>query len=245
MSLDSAAYFLNVLEDGLKTPNIGAQSPLCSLDAVLKETTDASSGRPSTTHKRSVDPSLSDELALQQFREGDKEALGILFRRYARMVRAVAFRILRDASEADDLLQEVFLFIFRKWELFDAARGSARSWIIQVTYHRAIDRRRHLSSRRFYAAVDLDDPAAAALGTEIAFYERSLEGTLGKAMVQGIEESLSPDQRETLRLHFFEGYTIEEIAQKMGQTPGNVRNHYYRALEKMRKLIFSPKLPPK
>ena len=141
--------------------------------------------------------------------------------------------------------QEVFIFIFRKIGLFDSTKGSARSWIVQITYHRAIDRRRQLISRHFYDGLDLKAPAAAALHTEIAFYERTLEGTLGKAMVQGIEESLSSDQRETLRLHFFEGYTIEEIAQKMVQTPGNIRNHYYRALEKMRKLIFSPKLPPK
>jgi RNA polymerase sigma-70 factor (ECF subfamily) len=187
----------------------------------------------------------SDDDLLEHICQGKREALASLFRRYARIVRTVAFRILRDEYEADDLLQEVFLFIFRKPQLFDATKGSARSWIVQVTYHRAIDRRRHLNSRRFYAAVDLNDPTAASLGTEIAFYERSLEGTLGKGMVQKIEESLSSDQRETLRLHFFEGYSIEEIAEKMEQTPGNVRNHYYRALEKMRKVIFSPKLPPK
>jgi len=161
------------------------------------------------------------------------------------MVRTVAYRILRNEAEADDLLQEVFLFVFRKVDLFDSAKGSARSWIVQITYHRAIDRRRQLMSRHFYDGLDLEAPAAAALNIEIAFYERSLEGTLGQTLLRQIEESLSEYQRETLRLHFFEGYTIEEIAERMCQTPGNIRNHYYRALEKMRKMIFSAKLPSK
>ena len=185
---------------------------------------------------------LSDEMLLQNVSMGDREALAALFRRYARLVRAVAYRILRNEAEADDLLQEVFLFIFRKAELFDSTRGSARSWIVQLTYHRAIDRRRYLGSRHFYDALDLDGTAVARLATEVVCYERSLEGALGRATLQRIDCSLSADQRETLRLYFFEGFTIEEVARKMGQSSGNVRNHYYRALEKMRKLLFARKL---
>jgi len=190
---------------------------------------------------------ISDDALLEQLLEGHKEALAILFRRYARMVRAVAYRILRDASEADDLLQEVFLFIFRKSALFDAARGSARSWIVQVTYHRAIDRRRHLASRHFYTRVEIDgdhlgvrEPRA-----ETAFYEQSMEGMLGKEMLRRMDESLSEEQRRVIQLYFFEGYTLEEIAGKVGQALGNIRNHYYRGLEKMRKQIFPSKLRPK
>lgn len=247
MNPDAASYFnavLTTVDEQLQADP--RQTPLIprDLEASIDSQQTSTSCIVGRENLRS-EIDASDEVLLDAVRGGNKESLTILFRRHARAVRAVAFRILRDQSEADDLLQEVFLFLFRKAGLFDATKGSARSWIIQATYHRAIDRRRHLSSRRFYAAVDLDDPAAAALGTEIAFYERSLEGTLGNSMVQEIEESLSSDQRETLRLYFFEGYTIEEIAEKMVQTPGNIRNHYYRALEKMRKLIFSPKLPPK
>ncbi len=188
----------------------------------------------------------SDEILLVQLDKGDKEALAILFRRYARMVRAVAYRILRDLSEADDLLQEVFLFIFRKSALFDATRGSARSWIVQVTYHRAIDRRRYLASRHFYTSIEIDaDVHLHKFQVEIAFYEQSMEGMLGKEMLRRIHESLSDDQRQIIQLYFFEGYTLEEIASKLGQALGNVRNHYYRGLERMRKQIFSSKLRSK
>jgi RNA polymerase sigma-70 factor (ECF subfamily) len=190
---------------------------------------------------------LSDESLLEQLREGSQVALALLFRRYARIVRAVAYRILRDWAEADDLLQEVFLFIFRKCALFDAGRGSARSWIVQVTYHRAIDRRRHLASRGYYSSEELDETLLTIDEpmSDTTFYERSIEGSLGTEMLRRIEEALSSDQRRTMLLYFFEGYTFEEIAERIGQTVGNARNHYYRGLEKIRKLVFTPELREK
>ena len=191
--------------------------------------------------------SPSDEVLLERLGQGDKEALGILFRRYARMVRTVAHRIVRNASEADDLLQEVFLFIFQRRALFDANLGSARSWIVQVTYHRAIDRRRYLTSRHFYTSLDLEDAALGISQTwaESTVYEQSMEVMLGKETMRKIAESLSDDQRTVIQLYFFEGYKLEEIATRIGQTVGNIRNHYYRALEKMRKHIFVSNLPAK
>lgn len=186
----------------------------------------------------------SDETLFDQLREGDREALAILFRRYARLVRGVAYRILLNASEADDLVQDVFLFIFRKSGLFNHELGSARSWIVQVTYHRAVDRRRYLVSRHFYRSVELEDEITGAndFRQEIAFYEQSIEGVLGKEVLKRIDNALSDDQRRTINLHFFEGYTLDEIAGLIGQTIGNVRNHYYRGLEKMRQQIFRAKL---
>jgi RNA polymerase sigma-70 factor, ECF subfamily len=188
-------------------------------------------------------PVCSDEFLLERLRKGDREALALLFRRYARMVRTVAHRIVRDAAEADDVLQEVFLFVFRKCSLFDAAQGSARSWIVQVTYHRAIDRRRHLVSRHFYANAELDETVLTndERITDTAFYECSMEGTLGTETLGRIDRALSSDQRRTIQLYFFDGYSFEEIAKLTGQTLGNVRNHHYRGLERIRRLIFAPK----
>lgn len=199
------------------------------------------------TDGRSASADCSDEFLLEQLREGNHGALALLFRRYARLVGTVAYRILRDAAEAEDLLQEVFLFIFRKWALFDASRGSARSWIVQVTYHRAIDRRRHLASRNFYDSAELDEALLSMDGPvgDSAFYERSIEGSLGTEMLSKIAEALSIDQRRTIQLYFFEGYTFEEIAGLTKQLVGNVRNHYYRGLDKIRKLVFAPELRDK
>jgi RNA polymerase sigma-70 factor (ECF subfamily) len=236
---------LRLLETAMfKSKTASTEASACGLSADgAQGETDSSPNRDGAVFGHLQSPGgLSDNFLLERLCAGDHDALAMLFRRYARMVRAVAYRIVSDAAEADDVLQEVFLFIFRKSALFNAARGSARSWIIQVAYHRAIDRRRHLASRNFYSSTELDETLFAVDGpiTDAAFYERSIEGALGTEMLSRIEEALSIDQRRTIQLFFFEGYTFEEIAKLTGQMVGNVRNHYYRGLEKIRKLIFAP-----
>src|SRR5579864_1058178 len=122
--------------------------------------------------------SSSDEMLIVQIGEGSREALAVLFTRYARLVRGTAYRVLRDAAEADDLLQDVFVLIQRLCTNFDASKGSARFWILQMTYRRAISRRRYLTSRHFYSHVDLDqaanrlvDSASGSGGPEYAMNE--------------------------------------------------------------------------
>jgi RNA polymerase sigma-70 factor (ECF subfamily) len=183
---------------------------------------------------------VSDELVLEQVADGDKEALALLFRRYSRNVRNVAHRILRNEAEADDLVQDVFLRIFRKAALFDSRCGAARSWIFHLTYLLAVDRRRYLNSRHFYASQELVDTSfrLADSREELPFNERSMEGILGKALMERFNRLLSPEQRETIQLYFFEGYAFKEIAQLTGRPLINVRNHYYRGLEKMRKYVL-------
>lgn len=185
----------------------------------------------------------TDERLLDQLIAGEREALGHLFRRHARTVHNVAYRILRAEAEADDLVQEVFLFIFRKAGLFDPARGSARSWLVQVTYHRAFDRRRYLISRGFYANLGIEETVTRAEEPRAAefSYEDTIEAAIGQNALSRIEASLSKVQRRVLHLRFFDGQSMEEIAAILGQSAGNVRNHYYRALEKMRREVFGTK----
>jgi RNA polymerase sigma-70 factor, ECF subfamily len=180
----------------------------------------------------------SDELLLTRISVGDEEALGILFRRYARTVWSIGRRVLRNNEESDDLLQDVFLFIRGKASAFDSSKGPARSLIIHITYQRAISRRRYLTSRRFYSAEDLEDERVNLIPAPTTpLYDESLEAYLGReGLVKAVAE-LSLEQRETLRLYFFEGYSLEEIAEHMGHSFGNVRHYYYRGLEKLRKQL--------
>ena len=178
----------------------------------------------------------SDEVLIQAVGKGSKDALGLLFRRHARAVFNVAWRILRDEFEADDLRQEVFIYLSERSQHFDAQKGSGASWIMQVTYHRAIDRRRYLDFRQHYSAEEFDEqrmPTTAA--------QPSPEALDGKAIRDQMADQLTEDQHQTLELHFFEGYSLREIAEKNGQTVGNVRHHYYRALERLRTHLFPPK----
>ena len=180
---------------------------------------------------------------LERIARGDSQALSDLFRRYASAVHAVGRRILRDSGEAEDLVQEVFLYIHRKSDLFDNSKSSARSWIFQITYTQAFLRRRQLKSHGFYACELRDRSYEIEPRTSAdADYDKTIEGLFGRKGWRKISEALTHEQLETLRLHFYEGYTFAEIAEKLGQSYANVRNHYYRALEKLRKHLAEGEL---
>jgi RNA polymerase sigma-70 factor (ECF subfamily) len=189
----------------------------------------------------------TDELLLQQVCDGAREALGILFRRHAPAVRNVAYRILRDEAEADDLVQEVFLTIFRKAALYDTAQGRAATWIIHMAYHRAFDRRRRLNTRHFYSTLNIEDRTLQLADSREhgESHSRSLEEVFGKQMIARVDALLTPEQREVIQLHFLEGYSLKEIAERTERSLVNVRSYYYRGLERLRKHFLPGKLRSK
>jgi RNA polymerase sigma-70 factor (ECF subfamily) len=148
-------------------------------------------------------------------------------------------RILRDTAEAEDLVQDLFLFIQRKCGIFDSSKSTARSWIVQMAYHRALDRRRYLKAREFYAQPFFQPNGVQVVGKPTTESDYSAEAVFGRNGLEKIVNLLSVDQRETLRLHFFEGYTLAEVSEKLAQPLGNVRHHYYRALDRLRKQMFA------
>jgi RNA polymerase sigma-70 factor, ECF subfamily len=175
----------------------------------------------------------SDDELIARICADESEALGLLFRRYARLVWTIAHRILRNREEADDLLQDLFLLVRRKASVFDPSKGTVRSLLVQMCYQRAFSRRRDLARRNFYSSGETVENTAF---TEFArFYDQSFEARFGKAALQTAFRDLTVEQRDTLRLCFAEGYTLEEIAVRLGQSYGNVRHHYYRGLAKLRK----------
>lgn len=184
-----------------------------------------------------------DEALFQCLQAGQQEALSLLFQRYRKVVRSIGNRILRDPAEADDFVQDLFLFLQQKCGNFDGSRSSVRSWIVQMAYHRAIERQRHLTRRHFYSQVELEHHPAPLVGIATNEADYSAEAVFGRNGLNRVLEALSEDQRETLRLHFFEGYTFAEIARELGQSLGNVRHHYYRALDKLRRQMFGNKAP--
>lgn len=177
---------------------------------------------------------VSDEDLLEQVSRGARASLALLFRRHAVSVRVVARRILRDDAEADDLLQEVFLLIFRKASLFDPAKGSARSWIFHLTYHHAFNRRRYLALRHFYTHEDIEEHHVSAANTQGS---APIDLLAGKELLEKFEHHLSKEQRQTVYLYFIEGYSLREISERTAQSLGNVRNHYYRGLDKLRRCV--------
>jgi RNA polymerase sigma-70 factor (ECF subfamily) len=110
-----------------------------------------------------------------------------------------------------------------------------------MAYHRAIERRRYLARRQFYSLQGPQDPDQV-VGTPTIEDDYSAEVVFGRNGLSKVLDTLSADQRETLRLYFFEGYTLAEISQNLGQPRGNVRHHYYRAIDKLRKHMFGSKV---
>jgi RNA polymerase sigma-70 factor (ECF subfamily) len=204
---------------------------------------DTAAGDPITAGLDTSQSAASDEVLLTRFTEGDQQALASLFERHGRLLRSIATRILRDGAEAEDLVQDLFLFIHRKSVIFDSRKSSGRSWIVQMAYHRAISRRRYLSIRRFYSHEEVEGIAEQVVGTPTTENDYSAEVVFGRNGLEKVLESLSEDQRETLRLHFFEGYTLAEISEKLGQPRGNIRHHYYRGLAQLRKQMSGSNLP--
>jgi RNA polymerase sigma-70 factor, ECF subfamily len=190
----------------------------------------------------SLESTGTDEELILQVVEGSREALAVLFRRYARVVRGIALRVLRDSSEADDLLQDIFILIHRLSGTFDRSKASAQFWIVQMTYRRAISRRHYLNSRHFYTRVELDEQSIPVGNPTLGYSNGSPDQHLAELDLQKMFGALSEDQQKTLHLHFIEGYTLDEIAKMLGQTKGNVRHHSFRGLEKLRKQIFASKL---
>jgi RNA polymerase sigma-70 factor (ECF subfamily) len=178
----------------------------------------------------------SDEALIARICADDSDALGLLFSRYARLVWTIARRILQNNEEADDLLQDVFLLVRRRASAFDSSKGSVRSLLVQMCYQRAFSRRRDLARQNFYTSTEVTENTAVAKRTSCApLYDETIEAHFGKTAIKRAREDLSIEQRETLRLCFYEGHSLEEIAVRLGQSHGNVRHHYYRGLAKLRK----------
>ncbi len=169
-----------------------------------------------------------DRQLMDQLRRRQPEALSHMYDQYSTMVYSVAMRVLRDTAAAEDVMQEVFLKLWQQPESFSDHRGSLCGWLAVVTRNRAIDRIR--GSRRFENVDDLQLANSADMGTEAA-------RNMMIAKVRMVLDSLSPDQRTTLEMAFFEGQTHVEIAAKTGQPLGTVKTRIRSALISIRKAL--------
>jgi len=173
---------------------------------------------------------FSDEQLAAETQAGNTDAFAVIFRRHHRLIHLVALRVLRDAGEAEDLTQTVFLEIYRKMGQFDAARGTLKVWLLQLTQCRSINRRNFLLVRRFHNHVEL-----SALEEEQELWSPKRAPIQETSQVTNEVLSALPEaQRETIQLYFYEGLSLKEIADRRAETFSNVRHHYYRGMERLR-----------
>jgi RNA polymerase sigma-70 factor (ECF subfamily) len=182
---------------------------------------------------------LSDEELFAYMKAGYHDALAIVFRRYQKMVFRIARGILKDAGEAEDLMQVVFLELFQAVGKFDPSKGSSKGWIIRYAYHRSLNRKKYLKARAFYGQEEIEN--GNGRGIQVAatpVVTLGLKEQEARRLIQQSLATLNEAQRKTLTLAFFEGLSMEEIAVRQKESLVNVRHHYYRGLQKLRSFFY-------
>lgn len=162
---------------------------------------------------------------IARVRAGDQQAMSELYDQYAKVVYSVALRVLQDTGAAEDVLQDIFLQLWRNPDAFDASRGSLAAWLAVIARHRAIDR---LRKRR--PETELEEFVIAG-GPDLA---SEAERTLMVQKVRTVMEEMNQDQRAALEMAFFQGLTHTEIAEKTGEPLGTIKTRIRSGLQQLR-----------
>lgn len=168
----------------------------------------------------------TDSALVSAIHAGDESAMAQLYDRYSSIVYSVALRVLADTGSAEDVLQEVFLQLWRNPSAFDAGRGNLAPWLAVITRNRAID-----SLRKRRPETDIEDVVVAVEPDLAGEAERA--GAMQK--IRGLLGNMPSAQRSALEMAFFEGLTHSEISQKTGEPLGTIKTRIRAGLLMLRK----------
>ena len=174
-----------------------------------------------------------DKSLLAAIQEGDRAALAELYDRYAALILAVAYRILKNRGDAEDLLHDIFLESWQKADTYNPSRGTVKTWLLLRTRSQAIDRLRTLTVAREHGLMQ----SAAAPELPTANNDPSLAPDCRRAR-QAFEQ-LPEGQRLVVQLGYFEGLTCQEIATRCDIPLGTVKSRLAAAIMKLRKILSS------
>ncbi len=171
--------------------------------------------------------SPQDDIALlRRIAGGEQQAMVALFDRHSTLVYAVALRVLNEPAGAEDVMQDVFLRIWRKAPAIDAPSGSLAGWFAVLARNRAIDQ---LRRRR---ATDAPEDVTLVSATDV---EKEGEHTILLARARSMMHALPEEQQTVLNLAFFDGLTHSEIAAKLHSPLGTIKTRLRRAVLTLRK----------
>lgn len=167
---------------------------------------------------------------------GEQAALGQLYDTLAKPLYSLAFRVLNNASEAQDVVQDVFVQLWKKASSYEQSRGSVFSWAVTLTRNRAIDRVRTRKRRAELLAESAPDiqPMTLNGGHDSA---HSLWLQEKAAAVRGALAQLGPDQQKAIELAYFSGLTQQEIAVTLNAPLGTIKARIRRGLRQLREII--------
>jgi RNA polymerase sigma-70 factor (ECF subfamily) len=169
-----------------------------------------------------------DAALMAHVQASDGDALQSLLRQYRRLVYRVAADILRDAGEAEDVTQEVFLEIYRKAHLYDSSRGPVRVWLLQYAYHRSLRRKDALRRRAAYRGEPLQVIDSLPYGQRRGLTRQECRWVIRAGLAQ-----LPARQRATLELACLEELSLRDVAERLRVSLGCVRHYYYRGLARL------------
>jgi RNA polymerase sigma-70 factor (ECF subfamily) len=175
---------------------------------------------------------ISDNDLLRAVAGGDELALAACYDRYRLILFGLILRILHDREEAEDVLQEAFLQVWRRAADFDETRGRAFTWLVTIARSRALDRLRSAGSR-----MKLAEEAAQIPHDEIGDAALDAENSETGSIVRKALSELPEEQQKTLFLAYFEGLTQTEIAARLGDPLGTVKTRMRSGMIKLRELL--------
>ncbi|MBV8278290.1 MAG: sigma-70 family RNA polymerase sigma factor [Verrucomicrobia bacterium] len=172
---------------------------------------------------------------VRRIAQGDQVAFALFYDRFSPVLYGMAFRMMNNRGDAEDVLQESMAYIWRKAHAFDSSRRSAFAWVTMIVRNKAIDklrarRRGERLQERVKGSSDLSSDRDDTSALEPLFREQ--RGRVRSALSQ-----ISPDQREALELSYFSGLTHEEIAAQLGTPLGTVKARIRRGVLRLRQLF--------
>ncbi len=170
----------------------------------------------------------TDFALIAAIRSGDEAAMAALYDRYSAVVYSVALRVLTDTGAAEDVLQEVFMQLWRNPGLFDSSRGNLGPWLAVITRNRSID-----ALRKRRPETDLGDVVVSVDQDLAGEAERSIAMEKVRAVLGG----MVPSQRSALEMAYFEGLSHSEISQKTGEPLGTIKTRIRSGLLALRKAL--------
>ena len=176
----------------------------------------------------------TDETLLAQIGREDGEALARFYDRYGRLSYSLAYRILRDRAFAEDVVQEAFLSVWRRATTFNGHRGSARTWLMSVVHHRAIDATRQ---RRRRPATSLDEEQLDSIPSDQPEVWTSVVNAIDREALDGALAQIPREQQEVIQQAYFGGYSHRGLAERMGLPLGTVKSRIRKGMEKLRVLL--------
>ncbi|MEJ2869603.1 sigma-70 family RNA polymerase sigma factor [Actinomycetospora sp. OC33-EN08] len=165
----------------------------------------------------------------------DTGALDLLYARHGRAAYSLARRVCADETLAEDVVQEVFLVLWRDPERFDRTRGTVISWLLTLVHHKAVDAVRREATRRRHH-VPTEEPGTDA-GSAVPSADRAALGSVIAEHVRAALRHLPSEQRQALGLAYYGGYTQREVASITGVPIGTVKSRMFTGVAKLRVLL--------